>query len=83
MTSLTSFFAQATPGTPPVVTGAGVVVVTKEDGVPAPKVLLKRYKTSLAFVGAAQNLAFLLRRAGELRGNFEYHVTWSRVGPVG
>jgi len=54
--------SQATASTSPVITGAGVVVITREEDVV--KVLLKRYKTSMAFIPAAQELSFALRRAG-------------------
>lgn len=56
--------SKATASTPPVVTGAGVVLITREEEVL--KVLLKRYKVSTAFIPAVQEMSFAFRRAGDV-----------------
>jgi len=61
----------ANSSTSPVVTGAGVIVLTREDDVA--KVLLKRYKTSTAFIPAAQELSFALRRAVTVWEDFTFY----------
>jgi len=56
------------PSFAPVLTGAGVLVMTREEE--TIKVLLKRYRTTMAFIAAAQELSFGFRRAGAFKHAF-------------
>jgi len=53
--------SKVTQSDKPVVTGAGVVLLTKKDD--SIQVLLKRYHSTIAFVPVAQELALSLKRA--------------------